>query len=465
MIRRPGERHAERRRLVHRLDHLGGRVAQHEARVVAVEVQPVVAVGVDDVRPVPALDVERVGVEERRRPAVAAGHDGQRVLVQHARPRRLRQVFRKLSLDAHDTSSSTSLRATCSRCTIRCASASSIARKRSRCPGLTWPSTADVERAHRGQLRVATGGLAIDEQRDRLTVAGHLDAAERDAVGDDVVSVDVADPRPTQPRAHAVGLRQHLVVAAEKRPHALLGEPLGLGPEQHADLGLGPELGHDARARAPPGRPRRREDREPVLLAQRPPFDAAQATTQVRGPRAQDHRHVEAARDGDPRPHAGARRPELDHVAGLEVERGPQGRLGAVDRQRHVRARHRDRARRLHLQARAEHRALEPRRPVGVADEPVGHDEGDGIDRSGRRNPVAEVTGPPEVLHGRQRPGLEDADHAITGGRRAPRRRARCGRTRRGRSRGTGRDRRDAAGWARRHRDRRARSGVRPRIQ
>src|SRR5262245_62954451 len=58
----------------------------------------------------------------------------------------------------------------------------------------------DVERADRGDLRVASGRLTIDQQHDRLAVTDHLDAAEGDTVGDDVMAVRVLDPRPAQAR-------------------------------------------------------------------------------------------------------------------------------------------------------------------------------------------------------------------------------------------------------------------------
>src|SRR4029450_4067441 len=111
------------------------------ARVVTVEVQAIDPVGVPHVRALAPLDDERVGIEEGRRPAVAAGHDGQRLLVQGARTRGLRGVLAQLLLDAHAISSLTTAPSTASDSRRRrCASATPTAWKRSDWPGLAWPA-------------------------------------------------------------------------------------------------------------------------------------------------------------------------------------------------------------------------------------------------------------------------------------------------------------------------------------
>src|SRR5207245_7126807 len=117
----------------------------------------------------------------------------------------------------------------------------------------------------------------------------------------------------------------------------------------------------------------------------------------------------------DVAPYARARGTELDDVAGLERERRPARRLPAVDRHGRVGTGDRNRARRLHLEARPDQRALEGRRAVGVADEAVGEDEGEPVHRAGRRDAVAKLTGPAEVLYGRLGPWVEDPDHVVTG--------------------------------------------------
>src|SRR5436309_14055175 len=85
------------------------------------------------------LDGDRVGIEESRRPAVAPGHDGQRLLVQDARASGLRGVLDQLFVDAHAISSFTAARSTASDSrSSRCASATPPAWKRSEWPGRAW---------------------------------------------------------------------------------------------------------------------------------------------------------------------------------------------------------------------------------------------------------------------------------------------------------------------------------------
>src|SRR2546428_821443 len=141
VFRRPREREPLRDRLLDRLDDLRRRVAQDQARVVAVEVEAVVVVGVPDVGALAALDVERVRVEERRRTAVAAGHDRHRLFVQGTGAGRLRRVLVELLLDTHAISSRSPVsRAASARYSSRWASSTVTARNRSDCPGLTCPT-------------------------------------------------------------------------------------------------------------------------------------------------------------------------------------------------------------------------------------------------------------------------------------------------------------------------------------
>src|SRR5207247_8494182 len=78
-----------------------------------------------------------------------------------------------------------------------------------RLPGPELPDASDVERADGRDLRIAAGGLAVNQEDDRLAVTGHLDRAEGDTVREDVVATQVCDPRAGVPRAHADRLRQH----------------------------------------------------------------------------------------------------------------------------------------------------------------------------------------------------------------------------------------------------------------
>src|SRR5215510_11324395 len=103
---------------------------------------------------------------------------------------------------------------------------------------LELTNASDVEGADRGDLRVSARRLPVHQQHDRLSVTHHLDAAERDAVGDDVVSSRVLDPRPPKPRAHAIALRRHLVGAFEERGDAAIGESVVLRAAHDANLGL-----------------------------------------------------------------------------------------------------------------------------------------------------------------------------------------------------------------------------------
>src|SRR6267143_1735347 len=84
------------------------------------------------------------------------------------------------------------------------------------------PHAPDVKRAYRADLRVATRGLPVGEQHDGLAVAHDLDAAQRYAVGDDVVTARVLDAGPAQPSAHTVALLRHFIGRVEERRDAAL---------------------------------------------------------------------------------------------------------------------------------------------------------------------------------------------------------------------------------------------------
>src|SRR2546428_577847 len=74
-----------------------------------------------------------------------------------------------------------------------------------------------------------------------------------------------------------------------------------------------------------------------------------------------------------------------------------------------------DRTGPVHLEAGPAERALDRRGTVGVADEPVGEDEGEPVHRTRRRDAVAELAEAAEILNGRLRSGIEEPDHVITG--------------------------------------------------
>src|SRR6267143_4634956 len=143
VLRRARERETVLGRLLDRLHDVRVGVAEDQARVVAVEVETVGAVGVPDVCALPALDVERVRIEERGGPAVAAGHDRQRFLVQRARAARLRGVLGNLFVDTHaDSSLTTPSRDASHSRSSRCASSTVTALNRTAWPGRAWPMRA-----------------------------------------------------------------------------------------------------------------------------------------------------------------------------------------------------------------------------------------------------------------------------------------------------------------------------------
>ena len=108
---------------------------------------------------------------------------------------------------------------------------------------------------------------------------------------------------------------------------------------------------------------------ERVALAQRA---AAEAGRGERRAAAHDERAVDPAAHEHVRAQArAADRAELEHAAGRQVQRGPlRGRL-AVDLHDQRRARDGDDRVVVEAQPRAGQRELDPRRALGVADEPV----------------------------------------------------------------------------------------------
>src|SRR5262249_52609270 len=150
-------------------------------------------------------------------------------------------------------------------------------------PSLADPG--DVRPDHGGDLRVATGRLAVDEEDDRLALSRHLDSPERDPVRDDVVAPGVLDHRSLQTIPHPVGLRGDLVRAVQEGADARRREPVVLGPEDDAALPLRRVRGPPGRGDGPPGAGvEGRTDRaqlERVALLKGPALDAAQAAPQV----------------------------------------------------------------------------------------------------------------------------------------------------------------------------------------
>src|SRR6266545_5022928 len=158
VLARTRKGHAPARRVLDGLDDGRVGVAQDQARVIAVEVQSLDAVGVPDARAFSPRDIERIRIEEDRRAAVAARHHTERFLVELARACALSLVVVDRVFEGHGLSfpphpapsplwgeggmrgystvdSSRSRRARSS----AWASATVTLRNRSRWPGLTWP--------------------------------------------------------------------------------------------------------------------------------------------------------------------------------------------------------------------------------------------------------------------------------------------------------------------------------------
>ena len=144
VLGRAGERQPVLGDALDGLHHVTVGVTQHEARVVVVEVETLDTVGIPDVRALAALEVERIRVEERSGPAVTAGHDGHRLLVQRAGAGGLRRVLGDFLVQTHEavSCSSTRARAASDSLSRRWASGTPTAVKRRRWPGLAWPTRA-----------------------------------------------------------------------------------------------------------------------------------------------------------------------------------------------------------------------------------------------------------------------------------------------------------------------------------
>src|SRR5215472_9159497 len=151
----------------------------------------------------------------------------------------------------------------------------------------------------------------------------------------------------------------------------------------------------------PRGRaPRSRAKGQRVALLEGPAVMAAELAAEIRGARAEGERRVDAAGDGEIRAYAGGGRPEPEDFAGLHLEGRPARHRRAVEGDGHGRARHRHPAFVRELEARTDDRALEARRIVGIAHEPVGEEEGLAIHGARGRDALAKGAAAAQVLHG-----------------------------------------------------------------
>src|SRR5712691_10323739 len=167
----------------------------------------------------------------------------------------------------------------------------------------------DVKRAYRADLRVATRGLPVGQQHDGLAVAYDLDAAQRHAVGDDVVATRVLDARPAEPRAHAVALLRHLIGRVEERRDATRAETVVLGTKHHAHCRLDRVVGDPLVVHFGGRAARGGTERQTVALAERAPLEAAQLPSEVGRAGAESGRGVETAGDRDIPAHTGTGSP------------------------------------------------------------------------------------------------------------------------------------------------------------
>ena len=277
---------------------------------------------------------------------------------------------------------------------------------------------ADVEGADRADLGVSTGGLPVGQQHDRLALTDDLDAAQRHAVGDDVVAVGMLDEGALEPRAHAVALGQHLVGPFEEGGDALRGEAIVLRSQHHRQLGLGPVAGHAIRVQAV--RPRRphRAQRQLVALAERAALEAPQPAAHVGRARAQHRRRLDAAGDRQVSADPAAGGSKAQHVPRAHPQALPGGRRRPVQSGRHVGAGDRDQALVRELHARPDEGELEPRRGIGIADQAVGEEEGLAVHGARSGDPYAKVARPAQVLDGGERTRVLDdqpAHDVVTG--------------------------------------------------
>ena len=155
---------------------------------------------------------------------------------------------------------------------------------------------AEVGRDHGADLRVAAGGRVLDAHRDRLDAAGHLDAADRDHVVDDVgrPGAGVAhrgSPAAGASRAAGPTKRKPMRSETGESCHSALKNVLEPRLGEHVVLRAGddahrPRAARRARRAASGASCRRRASPPPagrhvlqaVALAQRPALEAALRT-------------------------------------------------------------------------------------------------------------------------------------------------------------------------------------------
>ena len=124
----------------------------------------------------------------------------------------------------------------------------------------------------------ATSPIEVVTAFGAAWAAHDLDAAERHAVRDDVMTAGMLDDRAAQPGAHPVALRRHLVRPFEKGRDAARGEAAILWSEDDLDLGLDRVVRNPLGSDAPNRLGGDRAERQPIALREGP---AAQSPAEI----------------------------------------------------------------------------------------------------------------------------------------------------------------------------------------
>ena len=281
----------------------------------------------------------------------------------------------------------------------------------------------EVGADHRADGRVAAAGHGIAMQDDRLEAGGHLDRADRITGVDDVRRIGAGAERllarPEAERAallvaiaDAVGLGGDGPAVLEECPGRFVGKPVVIEARQHAQRHLARQRRAQALGQrgAFARRPAIAADGELVALLQAPPLVAAERPQRIGRAAAEHHRHVDAAGHGQAGARAALHVFEAQRAARLDAQCHVAGLDHAVDLRLHLGAGHGDQRLGMEQQLRAEQGAFERRGAFVVADQQVGRAQRVLVERAGRRDADAVITGPAGILHRGGESGLDDLD-------------------------------------------------------
>ena len=127
-----------------------------------------------------------------------------------------------------------------------CASAVPTALKRKRASRRCLRKPSEIGGDHGCDFWVTARGVAVRHQRDRLAIAGHLQAPVHCAVGDDVVAVQVLEEGSFEPISHTIAGCRYLPFAVDKELLDVVGEFVVLRTPDHADRRIGCRRQFDA---------------------------------------------------------------------------------------------------------------------------------------------------------------------------------------------------------------------------